>query len=579
MVQQPHSPFPKISTTITTASDKDKPVAMSINKLNVEQIVNLDDNYSNNYSNNNNDGNIDTIHYSEKTLLLKLRELASIYQVSNSKLVRKIDWCVIPPFALLYFLAYFNRSSFGFVETAGIFKDLHITSLQFYASYAAFFAPYIIFQFFANMLLKRVRPHFWISISVFLYGAITLSSGFVHNYAAYVALHFLHGVVQAGSETAIFYILAHYYTAKEAQRRFSAIYSVSCLAGIVANLVAHGIVSNLQGHHNGWLEWRWAVVIYGAMTMAASIVLFFTLPDFPEGARFFDDNETFFLIRKLELYGGKSGYGLSLDGDSANFNLDTKNTFDDGLSNILGQWKTYWHSAIADPLIWMPAVVSMGISYSTYVYAFHEPVLMNAIGYGTTTHENASFGSLPWVVAFVWVNLSALVSEKLLNGKRLPVIALNLMLAIIGALIIFIPSSTASYLANQGQKRLQYAGCFLLVSGGYAALPMLLCWATMNVVGHVRKSSITAMQISFGSVGGIISIFTFYNHEQDITAPFAAAFGFLVLTFAMVGGYSFVCVKKNKEKRKLSYKEEFGKLSEKHRIMLGDKRPSFDYML
>lgn len=121
--------------------------------------------------------------------------------------------------------------------------------------------------------------------------------------------------------------------------------------------------------------------------MAASIVLFFTLPDFPEGARFFDDNETFFLIRKLELYGGKSGYGLSLDADSANFNLDTKNTFDDGLSNILGQMKTYWHSAIADPLIWMPAVVSMGISYSTYVYAFHEPVLMNAIGYGTTTQS------------------------------------------------------------------------------------------------------------------------------------------------------------------------------------------------
>lgn len=480
--------------------------------------------------------------YSDETKKLKVKELEEIYNVSQKLILRKIDLCVVPPFALLYFLAYFNRSSFGFIQISGIFDDLKISTLQFYSSYAAFFAPYILFQFFANYLLKRVRPHFWISISVFLYGAITFASGFTRNYATYVILHFLHGVVQAGSETAIFYIIAHYYTRFESQRRFSGIYSVSCLAGIISNLIAFGVSTNLDGK-NGWVTWRWAVIIYGVITMFTALVLFFILPDFPEGARFFNDDETLFLIKKLEIFGGKSGYTLT-------------STKHDILQSLI------------DPFIWLPALMAFGTSYATYVYAFHEPIIMDNFGYGGA--KNISFGAYPWVVAFIWCNASGYASELL--NKRSPVVLVNLILGIIGAIMIFAPQVP-------GGETVRYVGSFFLVAGAYATLPLLLCWSTLNVCGHVRKSWVTSLQISFGSIGGIISIFTFYKHETNVRIPFLVCFIFQVLTLALATAYGFLCVSANASKRTAAYKQKFEEQSEKSKIMLGDKQPGFDYLL
>ncbi|GMM33512.1 hypothetical protein DASC09_008370 [Saccharomycopsis crataegensis] len=482
----------------------------------------------------------DIPQYSKETKDLKIKELASIYNVDEKKLLRKIDLCVIPPFCLLYFLAYFNRSSFGFIQMAGIEEDLHMSNLSLYASYSAFFAPYIFFQFFANILMKSVRPHFWISISVLLYGVDTLASAFSKNYAAYTGLHFLHGIVQAGSETAIFYILAHYYTTKESQKRFSAIYSVSCLAGICSNLIAYGVNKNLNGD-NGWMNWKWALIVYGSLTMFSAVVLFFILPDFPEGARFFDDDETFFLIKKLEIYNGKSGYGLDFQ-----------------VKDVT--------SSLSDPLIWLPAISSLGISYATYVYAFHEPQIMSAVDFNGT--KNISYGSYPWVVAFIWCNLSAHISDFI--GKKYPVILGNLLIAMVGSILIFAPSDSES--------ATRYAGCFLVALGGYAALPMILCWSTLNVGGHVRKSMVTSLQISFGSIGGLIALFTFYNQESKARVPFYVSLGFQALTAASATAYLVTCTRQNQIKRTSQYKEKYEDFTERDAIILGDKHPNFDYL-
>ena len=45
----------------------------------------------------------------------------------------------------------------------------------------------------------------------------------------------------------------------------------------------------------------------------------------------------------------------------------------------------------------------------------------------------------------------------------------------------------------------QYGALFLVTSGCYSAMPVLVCWFAMNLGGHRRRSVGTAWQIGFGN--------------------------------------------------------------------------------
>lgn len=52
---------------------------------------------------------------------------------------------------------------------------------------------------------------------------------------------------------------------------------------------------------------------------------------------------------------------------------------------------------------------------------------------------------------------------------------------------------------GKGTKNTQYGALFLVTSGCYSAMPVLVCWYTMNLGGHRRRSVGSAWQIGFGN--------------------------------------------------------------------------------
>lgn len=56
----------------------------------------------------------------------------------------------------------------------GLRQDLNLTSLQYNTALVIFFVPYILFEIPSNVLLKRLRPHVWLSICMFMFGLVTL---------------------------------------------------------------------------------------------------------------------------------------------------------------------------------------------------------------------------------------------------------------------------------------------------------------------------------------------------------------------------------------------------------------------
>jgi hypothetical protein len=62
-------------------------------------------------------------------------------------------------------------------------------------------------------------------------------------------------------------------------------------------------------------------------------------------------------------------------------------------------------------------------------------------------------------------------------------------------------SGLAVLLTTHGiaHRHVEYGVLFLVVIGIYSAMPVVICWFTMNLGGHKRRSVGTAWQIGFGN--------------------------------------------------------------------------------
>jgi MFS family permease len=78
----------------------------------------------------------------------------------------------------------------------GLQKDLKLTGLQYNTCLVVFFIPYVIFEVPSNYLLKRLRPHVWLSICMFGFGVVTVLQGLTKNYAGLIATRFFLGLFE-----------------------------------------------------------------------------------------------------------------------------------------------------------------------------------------------------------------------------------------------------------------------------------------------------------------------------------------------------------------------------------------------
>lgn len=488
-------------------------------------------------------GESDTTEYHLlETKDLKLEELSHTLGVDHKKLLRKTDWHVIPPFALLYFVVYLNKSSFGLLFVDGVLDTLSILKLQLASAYAAFFCPIIAFQWMANILLRAVKPHFLVLILVLIFGAFNLGCGFAPNYGTFVTMQALHGLFQAGTETTVVYMLSTYYEPREALSRFGGLYSVNCLAGMTINLILLGTNLHLDGSR-GLESWRWLMIILGLASMLCAFVLFMVIPDFPENAHFYNDQETIFMVRKLELFSGKSG-----------FNLPTrrKDVFE----------------VLCDPVIFIPGIASLAIGYVSHAYALFEPIIFQGLKFDLIgTNENSAY---PWILAFGYVVITAVVSGYFKH--RYVFLFIHLVVVVAGALLIFCDTTT------NGRSHYKYAGNFLIVSGAYAAMPTLICWTTLNVCGHLRKAVITSLEITIFDIGGLIALFVVVKSDEVFTQGYIVGFCLVIASMLLLSVYLIYLVRANRAKRSALYKETFSEYDDHKKIIMGDKNPVFDYM-
>lgn len=113
------------------------------------------------------------------------------------RLVRKLDFRLLPCLALTYSFALIDRVNLPNARIAGMDDDLALSVGDRYSIVTMiFFVPYVVFQFPSNVVLRKIGAMAWLPSIVVCWGAVTIGMGFTNKWDELLALRFLLGILE-----------------------------------------------------------------------------------------------------------------------------------------------------------------------------------------------------------------------------------------------------------------------------------------------------------------------------------------------------------------------------------------------
>lgn len=155
------------------------------------------------------------------------------------RVIRKLDFRVVPLVTALYVLAFLDRSNIGNARIAGMTKDLKLVGNDYQWLLTIFYITYIIFEW-QSLMWKVVPPHMWLAFTVFGWGVIATCQAATQTWSGEMALRFFLGIFEAGFGPGIPYLLSFFYLRHEVGVRIAIFLSAAPLATSFSGALAYG---------------------------------------------------------------------------------------------------------------------------------------------------------------------------------------------------------------------------------------------------------------------------------------------------------------------------------------------------
>jgi MFS family permease len=183
------------------------------------------------------------------------------------------------------------------VPASNIVKELGLTGNRYNIAVAVFFVPYVIFEAPSNFAMKYFSPSVWIGRIMISWGIVTICTAAVSSFRGLLAVRFFLGVAEAGFFPGVVMYLCYWYKPSERATRLAIFAGSVAVAGAFSGLLATGI-SFLNGKAN-LAGWQWLFILTGIPAVLWGIVVWFYMPDYPQDAKFFTEEERTFAIARM----------------------------------------------------------------------------------------------------------------------------------------------------------------------------------------------------------------------------------------------------------------------------------------
>ncbi|CAG9948689.1 unnamed protein product [Clonostachys rosea f. rosea IK726] len=313
---------------------------------------------------------------------------------AEKKLLRKIDWHLLPMIWVIYLLSYMDRSNVGNARVAGMGDALQLTDDRYYIAVVLFQIGYVVAEVPSNMILARSRPSLFLPALMIFWGTVCALIALVQNWQQLVGLRFVLGIAEAGFSPAVMFIISSWYKKHEQSKRFVVFHSAGIMSGAFGSILAGAITDGLDGSL-GIAGWRWLFIIEGVITVAAAFSVPFILLDYPLTSKKLTEEQ-----RQLA-YSRLRADGITSRNDSAEHHISHWAAFKHAVSN----WRL-----IPLTLGYMVVIGSMSLAY------FY-PTFTKLLGYST---KDAQYMTAPiYGVALVIAVTLCIVADIVPNYRAI----------------------------------------------------------------------------------------------------------------------------------------------------------------
>ncbi|KAK0650014.1 major facilitator superfamily transporter [Cercophora newfieldiana] len=456
----------------------------------------------------------------------------------EKKLLRRLDFKLIPWLCILYLLAFLDRANIGNAKVAGLSHDLHLSTAQFNATLTIFFVSYSVFEPLTNVLLKRLRPSVFIPLIMVVWGIVMTFMGFVHNWSGLMAARWFLGLAEAGLFPGINYYLSCWYKRSEFGIRAALFFSAAAISGSFGGLLAAAIEQmNGVGGKRGW---AWIFILEGLLTVLFGIASFWFVYDFPSEAKFLSPEDRARVMRRLRADKQSSANSESFS------------------------WACLW-SALRDWKMWLGMSIYMGTTVPLYAFSIFLPSIIRDLGWGTTVVQTQLYSVPPYVAAALLTVAVGWLSDRTRTRG-----IYNVASSLVGS------AGFVMLLASKNPG-VQYAGTFIGAMGIYPCISNTITWTANNVEGVYRRGIILGFVIGWGNLNGIVSSNIYFSPPHYLEGH-GIVLGFLFV-FLSGGSLLMTILLRLENKKRAQGKRDCwveGK-SEKEIKAMGDRRPDFFY--
>ncbi|KAJ3532550.1 hypothetical protein NMY22_g7699 [Coprinellus aureogranulatus] len=401
-------------------------------------------------------------HNDEEAMSASLRAL----EIERKKVLRKMDWQILPFVSILYLLSFLDRANIGNAKIAGMAHDLHLDGLKYNIIAAVFFIPYAFAEVPSNICLKLFRPSRWIPSIMIAWGVVMTLMCLCKSFEGLIAARVFLGLTEAGLFPGITFYLSLWYRRRDAATRLAIFFSAATIAGAFGGLLAW-CIEHMEGIA-GLYGWQWIFCLEGIATVLFAALSYFFMHDYPETAKFLNEKERKIVVDML----AEDRHGLATE-----FSM------------------TYVWQALTDRKVYIMVGIYMGLLIPVYAISLFTPTIVNELGFSAATAQLLTVP--PFACGCILTLVFGIISDR--KNLRGPFVMAGASISIIGYIVLITQRSAGA----------SYVGAILAATGVYPCVPVTLAWAGSNAGGDMRRGVALAMVIGMGNLGGICSSFIY----------------------------------------------------------------------
>ncbi|KAF2112864.1 allantoin permease [Lophiotrema nucula] len=407
----------------------------------------------------------------------------------EKKLVRRIDWMIMPLMWSCYCLQYLDKTLVNYAAVMGIYDDAHITTDQFSNLALFFYVSYLVLEFPHGYGMQKLPTAKYLGTMVTLWGLITALTCVCKNYGALVTTRVLLGCFESAVAPSLILITAMWYKKNEQPPRVGIWYLGTGTGTIIGSLISYGF----QHYYSPtFTSWQIMFLVIGIITMAMGITVIFLLPDNPMSSRLTPQQKVWAIERLRENQTGIE-----------NRHFKPRQVLE----------------CFRDPQTWMLSLITISSNVPNGAVSSYQATLIKGFGFDskTTALLQLPSGCVSIISILIATYLAGRYSQRGLN-----VITLLIPGILGGCLMAFLPAS------NKAGKLI---GNYLTNCIG-ASLPLLYSWVAANYAGHTKKVTMNAILLMSFCLGNIIGPLTFRKKDAPDFVPAKIA---IIVTCAFAG--------------------------------------------